>query len=104
MEFHPRDLPISKTYNLKDEKDAANAVKDMVDRGFKGKKDGYKVLMPKEPKVAKRIGYHVTTGITAGLGQKNKDRNIKYWTYHDDDGIHYAIVLIHGDLLTELGF
>jgi len=48
MEFHPKDLPISKTYDLKEEKEAMMAVEDMVNLGFKGKKEGYKVLMPKE--------------------------------------------------------
>ena len=103
MEFHPKDLSISKTYDLKSEKEAISAVEDMVNRGFKGKKEGYKVLMPKESKLAKRIGYTVTTGITTGLRQKKEDRDIKYWTYHHDDE-HYAIVLIHRDVLTELGF
>ena len=30
MDFHPKDLPILKTYDLKDEKDASMAVEDMV--------------------------------------------------------------------------
>ena len=103
MEFHPKNLSISKTYDLKSEKEAISAVEDMVNLGFKGKKEGYKVLMPKESKLAKRIGYTVTTGITTGLRQKKEDRDIKYWTYHHDTE-HYAIVLIHRDVLTELGF
>jgi len=103
VEFHPKDLSISKIFDVKDEKEAMVAVEEMVNLGFKGKKEGYKVLMPKEPKNAKRIGYTVTTGITTGLRQKNEDRDIKYWTYHHDDD-HYAIVLIHRDVLTELGF
>lgn len=103
MEFHPKDLAIAKTYDLKSEKEAIRAVEDMVNLGFKGKKEGYKVLMPKESKLAKRIGYTVTTGITTGLRQKKEDRDIKYWTYHHD-GEHFAIVLIHRDVLTELGF
>jgi hypothetical protein len=103
MDFHPKDLPISKTYDLKDEKDALEAVEDMVKLGFKNRKEGFKVLMPKEPKLAKRIGYTVTTGVTQGLGQKNEIRDIKYWTYHHDDE-HFAIVLISNASLTELGF
>ena len=103
MDFHPKDLPISKTYDLKDEKDALEAVADMVKLGFKNRKEGFKVLMPKEPKLAKRIGYTVTTGVTQGLGQKNEIRDIKYWTYHHDDE-HFAIVLISNASLTELGF
>ena len=103
MDFHPKDLPISKTYDLKDEKDALEAVEDMVKLGFKNRKEGFKVLMPKEPKIAKRIGYTVTTGVTQGLGQKNEIRDIKYWTYHHDEE-HFAIVLISNASLTELGF
>ena len=103
MEFHPKDLPVSKTYDLKDEKEAIKAVEDMVKLGFQVKKEGFRVLMPKESKIAKRIGYTITTGITHGLRQKNENRDIKYWTYHHDDE-HYAIVLISSDILTELGF
>lgn len=103
MDFHPKELPISKTYDLKDEKDASDAVEDMVKMGFDGRREGFKVLMPKETKLAKRIGYTVTTGITQGLRQENKVRDIKYWTYHHDDE-HYAIVLISNTVLTELGF
>jgi hypothetical protein len=103
MEFHPKDLPISKTYDLKDEKDANDAVEDMVKLGFNNRKEGFKVLLPKESKRAKRIGYIVTTGVTYGLRQKKETRDIRYWTYHHDDN-HYAIVLISNKILTELGF
>ncbi len=102
MEFHPKDLPISKTYDLKDERDALKAVEDMINLGFKAKKEGYRVLMPKEPRTAKRIGYTVTTSIATGLRRTNQDRDIKYWTYNHDDK-HYALVLIHGEVLRELG-
>lgn len=103
MDFHPKDLPISKTYDLNDEKDASNAVEDMVRIGFQDKKEGFRVLMPKESKLAKRIGYTVTTGVTQGLRQKNEVRDIRYWTYHHDAD-HYAIVLISNSALTDLGF
>ncbi len=103
MDFHPKDLPISKTYDLKDEKDASEAVEDMVKLGFKNRREGFKVLMPKESKLAKRIGYTVTTGVTQRLRQKNEIRDIKYWTYHHDED-HFAIVLISNTTLTELGF
>ena len=103
MNFHPKDLPILKTYVLKDEKDASNAVEDIVKLGFENRKEGFKVLMPKESRIAKRIGYTVTTGVTQGLRQKNKIRDIKYWTFHHDED-HFAIVLISNTALTELGF
>ena len=103
MEFHPKDLPVSKTYDLKDIKDASDAVEDMVKLGFSNRKEGFRVLMPKESKLAKRIGYTVTTGVTYGLRQKNENRDIRYWTYHYDEN-HYAIVLISSKGLAELGF
>jgi len=103
VEFHPKDLPVSKTYDLKDEKDASDAVEDMVKLGFSNRREGFRILMPKETKLAKRIGYMITTGVTHGLRQKNEIRDIRYWTYHYDDN-HYAIVLISNKILTELGF
>ena len=103
MEFHPKDLPVIKTYDLKDVKDASDAVEDMVKLGFSNRKEGFRVLMPKESKLAKRIGYTVTTGVTYGLRQKKEIRDIKYWTYHYDEN-HYAIVLISSKGLIELGF
>ncbi len=103
MGFHPKDVPISKTYDLKDEKEAMSAVEDMVKIGFKGKKEGFRILMPKESKIAKRIGYSITTGIATGLRQKNEGRYVKYWTYHHDDE-HYAIVLTHRDNVEGLEF
>lgn len=103
MEFHPKDLPIFKTYDLKDEKDANEAVEDMVNLGFSSRKEGFKVLMPKNEKLAKRIGYTVTTGVNYGLRKKNEIRDIKYWTFHHDEE-HYAIVLISNKVLEQLGF
>ena len=103
MDFHPKDLPIFKTYELKDEKDATEAVDDMVNLGFTNRQEGFKILMPKESKLAKRIGYTVTTGVNYGLRKKNELRDVKYWTYHHDKD-HYAIVLISNKVLEELGF
>ena len=103
MDFHPKDLPISKVYNIKNESEAMQAVENMVSLGFKEKKEGFKVLMPKETKIAKRIGYTITTGVTKGLRERNETRDVIYWTYHHDDE-HFAIVLIDNSALTELGF
>ncbi len=104
MEFHPKNIPVLKTYDLKDEDGATKAAEDMVRLGFKDKKGGYRILMPKgEQKIAKRIGYVVTTGVTHGLRKINEHRDVKYWTYHHDND-HYAIVLISNKSLNELGF
>lgn len=103
MEFHPSNLPIGKIFELLDEKGASDAAEEMVRLGFENRKDGFKVLMPKDSKLAKRIGYIMTTSINYGLSQKNQERNIKYWTYHHDKD-HYAIVFISSQVLEELGF
>ena len=96
-------IPILKIFDIKDEKDASAAADEMVRLGFLNEKKGFNVLMPKESRLAKRIGYIVTTSVTTGLGKIGQDRNIKYWTYHHDAD-HYAIVLINAQVLDELGF
>jgi len=103
MEFHPSQLPIVKIFQINDEKDASGAVEEMVKMGFSNQKKAYKVLMPKGDRLAKRIGYIVTTGINSGLRETKQERDVKYWTYHHDKE-HYAIVLISSKVLKELGF
>ena len=96
-------IPILKLFNVNDEKEASIAAEKMVELGFLNEKKGFKVIMPKESRLAKRIGYIVTTTVTVGLGKTEQDRNIKYWTYHHDED-HYAIVLVNAHVLDELGF
>lgn len=103
MDFHPSKIPIAKTFDLRDEKDASDAAEQMVKMGFENRQDGYKVLMPKESKLAKRIGYIVTTSVNHGLRNTNQERSIRYWTYHHDES-HYAIVLISASVLEKLSF
>lgn len=103
MEFHPSKIPIAKTFKILDEKTASEVAEEIVKMGFSGRKDGFKVLMPKEKKLAKRIGYTITTSINYGLRQTNQEREIRYWTFHEDEE-HYAIVLISARVLEELGF
>ena len=97
-------IPIKKTFDLKDEKDAYDAAEEMVKIGFYKEKKGFKILMPKEPKkTAKRIGYIVTTTVTSILRKENLERDIRYWTYHHDKE-HYAIVLVSSQVVEELDF
>lgn len=103
MEFHPSQIPVAKIFDVKDEKEAELAVDEMVKLGFSNQKKGFKVLLPKKEKIAKRAGYIVTTGITYGLRQTNQERDIRYWTYHHDKD-HYAIVLVSSKVFEELGF
>lgn len=102
MSAHPRDVPVSKVFELVDVADADAAVDEMVQMGFTGKKTGFRVLMPKEKKTAKRIGYRVTTGVSYGLRKKGDPRDVKYWTYHYD-AHHYAIVLVDRAVAESLG-
>ena len=102
MEFHPSQIPLVKTFDLKDEKDAEDAIEEMIRIGFSNQKNGYKVLFTKENLLAKRIGCIVTTGINSGLRKTNQERDIRYWTYHHDKD-HYAIVLISTKSFDELG-
>jgi hypothetical protein len=102
VEFHPSQIPIVKIFVVKDEKVATESAIEMANMGFENQKGGYKVLMPKEEKLAKRIGFTVTTEINYRLRQKNQDRNLRYWTYHHDNE-NYAIVLISAKVFDELG-
>ena len=96
-------IPIIKTFDLKDEKDAYDAAEEMVRIGFYKEKKGFKVLMPRESKkTAKRIGYIVTTSVSAGLRKADQERDVRYWTYYHDKE-HYAIVLVSSKVVQELG-
>ena len=104
MDFHPAQIPIAKTFHLKDEKDASDAAQEMVKIGFFSDNRGFKELMPKkDTKIAKRIGYTVTTSVTFELRKTGQDRNIRYWTYHEDKE-NYAIVFVSLNVLENLGF
>ncbi len=97
-------IPIIKTFDLKDEKDAYDAAEEMVRIGFYKEKKGFKVLMSKKSKkTAKRIGHIITTSVTSDLRKADQERNIQYWTYHHDKE-HYAIVLVSSKVVQELGF
>ena len=102
-EFHPSKLPVCKTFDVKDEKDASNISEEIVKMGFKDRKEAFKILMPKETKLAKRIGYTITTSINYGLRKTNQHRSVRYWTYHHDEN-HYAIVFVHSDVVEGLEF
>jgi hypothetical protein len=104
MEFHPSKIPISKTFDVKDEKQATEVAHEMVMMGFDKEDKGYKVLMSKEnEKTAKRIGYTVTTTVTYALRKTNQERDVRYWTYHEDEN-HYGIVFVSSKVLEKLDF
>ncbi|MDA7941329.1 MAG: hypothetical protein MPJ02_03535 [Nitrosopumilus sp.] len=92
METHPRDMPVSKTFDVPDEASVQGIVDEMVAGGFD---PGYRVLMPKDKRTARRIGYMVTTGVTHGMRGRGEAGRVRYWTYHHDD-TRYGIVLASG--------
>ena len=94
MEFHPSKIPISKTFDVKDEKQASEVAHEMVMMGFDKEDKGFKILMSKEnDRTAKRIGYTITTTVTYALRKTNQERDVRYWTYHEDKD-NYAIVFV----------
>ena len=104
MEFHPSKIPILRTFDVKDEKQATEVAHEMVMIGFDKEEKGFKVLMPKEnEKIAKRIGYTVTTTVTYALRKTNQERDVRYWTYLEDEN-NYAIVFVSSKVLEQLDF
>ena len=43
----------------------------------------------------------MVTAVNYGLKETKQDKNIRYWTYHEDEA-HYAIVLIGAAALEKL--
>jgi len=103
MEFHPSQLPVSKTFEVRDEVQASQAVAEMVKLGFAGQKSAYRVLMTNDKNIAKKIGFVIMDELNFGLRKTKQERDVMYWIYHYDS-LHYAMVLISSKVLQELGF
>ncbi len=103
VEFHPSKIPIEKTHEITDEVSASRAAQEIAESWSSAKSTGFKVRMPKDKKLAKRMGYTVMTTVNYYLRKSNTERNVRYWVYHEDDS-HYAIVLIDARSLESLGF
>ncbi len=101
MDFHPSQIPIARTFDVKDEKEAEAAADAMVRMRISDRSNGFKVLIPKEKKRAKRIGYTVTTALNNGLRSTDQKRDLRYWTYHHDKN-HYAIVFVSNSALAAM--
>lgn len=101
VEFHPSKIPIEKEYDIADEESAAQVAQEIALAWSPDKATGFKVRMPKEKKIAKRMGYTVMTTVNYFLRKSGTERNVRYWVYHEDDS-HYAIVLIDARSLESL--
>ena len=103
MDFHPSQLPIAQSFEIDDERKAAELAGQMVRLGFSSQKGAFKIIMTKEEKVAKKIGFTIMNELNFGLRKIKQERDVRYWIYsHDAD--HYAMVLISSKVMQELGF
>lgn len=103
MDFHPSQLPIAQSFQIDDERKAQDLADQMVKLGFSTQKGAFKVIMTKEQKTAKKIGFTIMNELNFGLKKTKQERDVRYWIYsHDAD--HYAMVLISSKVMEELGF
>src|SRR5579885_1324575 len=103
MEFHPSQLPVIQTFNIEDERKTQSIADRIVRMGFATQKGAFKIIMTKEKKTAKKIGFTLVNEINLGLRKTKQERDVRYWIYsHDTD--HFAMVLISSKVMQELGF
>ncbi|MGI0046682.1 MAG: hypothetical protein ACREBB_05790 [Nitrosotalea sp.] len=103
MEFHPSQIPITKTFEIDNESKASDIASEMVKLGFSSQKGGFRIIMTKEKNVAKKIGFTVVNEINLGLRKAKQERDVRYWVYSYDQD-HFAMVLISSRVFDELGF
>ena len=103
MDFHPSQLPVVQSFQIDDERKAQDLADQMVKLGFLTQKGAFKVIMTKEQKTAKKIGFTIMNELNFGLKKTKQERDVRYWIYsHDAD--HYTMVLISSKVMEELGF
>jgi len=103
MDFHPSQLPIVYSFKIEDERKAADLAEQMVRLGFSSQKGAFRIIMTKEQKVAKKIGFTIMNELNFGLRKAKQERDVRYWIYSYDTD-HYAMVLISSKIMQELGF
>ncbi len=103
MDFHPSQLPIVQSFQIDDERKAQDLADQMVKLGFSTQKGAFKVIMTKEQKTAKKIGFTIMNELNFGLKKTKQERDVRYWIY-SYDADHYAMVLISSKVMEELGF
>lgn len=103
MEFHPSQIPISKTFQLDDEHKTQDVASEMVRLGFTTQRGAFRVIMTKDNNIAKKIGYTIMNELNLGLRKTKQERDVRYWIYSHDDN-HYAMVLISSKVFDNLGF
>lgn len=103
MQFHPSQIPISKTFQVDDEYKTPDIVNEMVRLGFATQRGAFRVIMTKDKSVAKKIGFTIMNELNLQLRKTKQERDVQYWIYSYDTE-HYAMVLISSKVLSDLGF
>lgn len=103
MEFHPSQIPVSKTFHITDENQSADIASEMVKLGFATQRGAFLLLMTNDKKIAKKIGFTVMNELNFGLRKTKQERDVRYWIYTYDKE-HFAMVLISSKVFQELGF
>ncbi len=103
MEFHPSQIPISKTFEVNGEGEVPGVASEMIRMGFGSQKGGFRVIMTKDKNAAKKIGFTIMNELNFGLRKAKQERDVRYWIYSHDEG-HYAMVLISSKVFSDLGF
>ncbi len=103
MEFHPSQIPISKTFEITDEHQAQDVAMTMVKLGFSSQTGAFRILMTNDKKIARKIGYTIMNELNFGLRKTKQERDIRYWIYSYDKE-HYAMVLLSSTVFEKLGF
>ncbi len=102
MEFHPSQIPITKTFQLDTEQKAPDVAAEMVRLGFATQKGAYRIIMTKDKSTAKKIGFTIMSELNLGLRKTKQERDVRYWIYSYDPD-HYAMVLISAKVFDSLG-
>ena len=103
MEFHPSQIPVSKTFHITDESQSADIASEMVKVGFAAQSGAFLIIMTNDKKIAKKIGFTIMNELNFGLRKTKQERDVRYWIYTYDKE-HYAMVLISSKVFQELGF
>lgn len=99
MDVHPSKIPVSKSFDIKDQRDVGKVINEMLAMDFKER--GCRILMPKEQNLAKRLGYVIVNELNRGLRMQRYPHKIRYFVYHHDPE-HYAIVIVSEETLAKL--
>jgi len=73
MDFHPSQLPVVQSFQIDDERKAQDLADQMVKLGFSTQKGAFKVIMTKEQKTAKKIGFTIMNELNFGLKKTKQE-------------------------------